>query len=93
MLHVASSGYSITNLIINSTMTAMPHAIGSHKHTHTARERQSNGSDGCGDYFIMMYEYINNLMYCICNLINEPAKYTRAGVEGREGYAQRGAET
>lgn len=64
-------------------MTAMPHAIGSHKHTHT--ERQSNGSVGCGDYVIMMYESINNLMYCICNLINEPAKYTRARVEGREG--------
>lgn len=65
-----------------------------HTNTQTHTERQSNGSDGYGGYyFIMMYEYINNLMYCICNLINEPAKYTRAGVGRGEGDSQRGAET
>lgn len=66
-------------------MTAIPHAIGSHTHTH--RDSQMGQTDMATTSSWCMY--INNLMYCICNLINEPAKYTASGA-ARAGRGQRG---
>lgn len=54
-------------------MTAIPHAIGSHKHTHTETAKWVRRMWRLLHHDV---QYINNLMYCICNLINEPAKYT-----------------